>query len=105
MREKWILEMKKGDFAGIAKELGVSPLLVRCMLNRGLADKEQMRKYLEGTLADLHNPFQMKDMEQAVELLCEAREKGKRIAIASDFDCDGIFSGYILWKCFEGESF
>lgn len=101
MREKWILEMKKGDFAGIAKELGVSPLLVRCMLNRGLADKEQMRRYLEGTLADLHNPFQMKDMEQAVELLCEAREKGKRIAIASDFDCDGIFSGYILWKCFE----
>lgn len=101
MREKWILEMKKGDFAGIAKELGVSPLLVRCMVNRGFSDKCQMRQYLEGTLADLHNPFEMKDMNQAVRLLCEAKEKKLRIAIASDFDCDGIFSAYILWKGFK----
>lgn len=101
MREKWILETKKGDFTGLSKELGVSPLVVRCMLNRGLTEKEQMRQYLRGTLADLHEPFQMKDMDRAVKLLCTARGQGMKIAIASDFDCDGIFSGYILWKCFE----
>lgn len=101
MREKWILEQKKGDFKGLSEALGVSPLLVRCMFNRGLTEKEQMRQYLEGTLSDLHDPLLMKDMDRAVELLCNAREKGQRIAIASDFDCDGIFSGYILWKCFE----
>ncbi|MCH5264693.1 MAG: single-stranded-DNA-specific exonuclease RecJ [Lachnospiraceae bacterium] len=98
MREKWIVETKKGDFDGISKELGVSPLLVRCMINRGITELPQMKQYLWGTLADLHEPMKMKDMERAVRLLCQAREQEARIAIASDFDCDGIFSGYILWK-------
>ncbi|MCH5251827.1 MAG: single-stranded-DNA-specific exonuclease RecJ [Lachnospiraceae bacterium] len=100
MREKWILETKKGDFEGLAKELGVTPLLARCMINRGLSEVSEMKQYLYGTLEDLHNPRLLKDMDVAVELLLEAREKKKHIAIASDFDCDGIFSGYILWKGF-----
>lgn len=98
MREKWIVETKKGDFNGLSREFGVSPLVVRCMVNRGLTDREEMRQYLYGTLEDLHDPFLMKDMEKAVTLIKEAREKNWKVAIASDFDCDGIFSGYILWK-------
>lgn len=100
MREKWILETKKGDFEGLSKELGVSPLVVRCMINRGLTEKAEMQQYLHGTLADLHDPFRMKDIDKAVELIGRAREQGTKIAIASDFDCDGIFSGYILWRAF-----
>lgn len=98
MREKWIVQTKKGDFNGLAGELGVSPLVVRCMMNRGLTDRDEMRRYLYGTLEDLHDPFLMKDMQVAVALVKEAKEKSRKIAIASDFDCDGIFSGYILWK-------
>ena len=98
MREKWIVETKKGDFNGLSREFGVSPLVVRCMVNRGLTDREEMRQYLYGTLEDLHDPFLMKDMEKAVTLIKEAREKNWKVAIASDFDCDGIFCGYILWK-------
>lgn len=98
MREKWILETKKGDFDGLSRELGVSPLVVRCMINRGLTEREEMRRYLYGTKDDLHDPFLMKDMNRAAALVQEAREKNVKIAVASDFDCDGIFSGYILWK-------
>lgn len=100
MREKWILETKKGDFDGLSKELGVSPLVVRCMINRGLAGKDEMRRYLDGTLADLHDPLQMKGIGQAVAVVAGARERGEKVAIASDFDCDGICSGYILWRAF-----
>ena len=91
MREKWIVQTKKGDFNGVAGELGVSPLVVRCMMNRGLTDRDEMRRYLYGTLEDLHDPFLMKDMQVAVALVKEAKEKSRKIAIASDFDCDGIF--------------
>lgn len=100
MHEKWIVETKKGDFDGLSKRLGVSPLVVRCLINRGITDLPQMEKYLRGTLADLHNPLEMKDMQQAVDLICRAIEGGEKVAIASDFDCDGIFAGYILWKGF-----
>lgn len=98
MRERWIVETKKGDFNGLSRELGVSPLVVRCMINRGITEREEMRRYLYGTKDDLLDPFLMKDMDRAVVLMQEAGEKRAKIAIASDFDCDGIFSGYILWK-------
>lgn len=100
MREKWILETKQGDFNGLAKKLQVPPLLIKCMINRGIDSEDKMRKFLYGSTKDLYNPRLMKGMEQAVELVKEAGEKGKKIAIASDFDCDGIFSGYLLWKGF-----
>lgn len=100
MREKWILETKRADFDSLSRELGVSPLVVRCMVNRGIETKEEMYRYLHGTLSDLHNPLQMKGMKEALALLQGAQEKGEKIGIASDFDCDGIFSAYILWQGF-----
>lgn len=100
MRERWILETKKADFNALSREFGVSPLVIRCMVNRGLEEKEEMRRYLYGTLEDLHDPLRMKGIAEAVKLLQEARARGEKIGIASDFDCDGIFSGFILWKGF-----
>lgn len=100
MQEKWILETKQGDFNGLAKKLQVPPLLVKCMINRGIESEDEMRRFLYGTPDNLHNPLLMKDMDRAVELVKRARERGDKIAIASDFDCDGIFSGYLLWKGF-----
>ncbi len=100
MREKWILETKRADFDDLAGKLGISPLAVRCMVNRGVMKPEKMRLYLNGTREDLPEPYRMKGMERAVELIARAKERGERIAIASDFDCDGIFSAYILWKGF-----
>ena len=100
MRERWILETKKADFNALSHELGVSPLVIRCMVNRGLEEKEEMRRYLYGTLEDLHEPLKMKGIAEAVELLQQAKEKGQKVGIASDFDCDGIFSAFILWKGF-----
>ena len=59
MREKWIVETKKGDFDSLARRLGVSPLVIRCMINRGLEEESDMRQYLQGTVADLPDPLQM----------------------------------------------
>ena len=100
MRERWILETKKADFDGLAAKLSVPPLLVRCMVNRGLETEEEMRRYLYGGLEDLHDPRQMKGVLKAVELLRQAEARGEKAGIASDFDCDGIFSAYILWLGF-----
>lgn len=101
MREKWIVETKKGDFNGLSAKLKVSPLAVRCLMNRGVESEQEMRSFLYGTLDDLHDPFTMKGMNEAVQEIVQAREQGRKVAIASDFDCDGIFSAYILWKGFQ----
>ena len=100
MRERWILETKTADFDGLGRELGVSPLIARCMVNRGLETGSEMRRYLYATLEDLYDPLQMKGVPEAVELLQQVRTEEEKVGIASDFDCDGIFSAYILWSGF-----
>ena len=49
MREKWIVEAKKGDFNGLSAKLKVSPLAVRCLMNRGVESEQEMRSFLYGT--------------------------------------------------------
>lgn len=100
MRERWIVETKKADFNKLSRELGVSPLVVRCMVNRGLRTKEEMDIFLNGTLEQLHDPLCMKGILEAVEWLKKLCDREEKIGIASDFDCDGIFSAYILWEGF-----
>lgn len=41
MREKWIVETKKGDFNGLSAKLKVSPLAVRCLMNRGVESEQR----------------------------------------------------------------
>lgn len=99
-KEIWMLQTKRADFNGLAMRLGVSPVAVRIMRNRGLLDEREMRKYLYGTLDDLYDPRQMKGMETAAGIIEKKLIEGKKIRIIGDYDIDGICSTYILLKGF-----
>lgn len=93
---KWMVAAKKADFNKIAKEYGITPVLARIMRNRDICEDEDIRKFLRGTMADLHDPFSMKGMDQASELLLAKIKEEKAIRIIGDYDVDGICSTYIL---------
>ena len=95
-----MLQTKRADFNGRAMRLGVSPVAVRIMRNRGLLDEREMRKYLYGTLDDLYDPRQMKGMETAAGIIEKKLIEGKKIRIIGDYDIDGVCSTYILLKGF-----
>ncbi len=99
--EIWMLQTKRADFNGLAMRLGVSPVAVRIMRNRGLLDEREMRKYLYGTLDDLYDPRQMKGMETAAGIIEKKLIEGKKIRIIGDYDIDGVCSTYILLKGFQ----
>ena len=99
-KEMWMLQTKRADFNGLAMRLGVSPVAVRIMRNRGLLDEREMRKYLYGTLDDLYDPRQMKGMETAAGIIEKKLIEGKKIRIIGDYDIDGVCSTYILLKGF-----
>ena len=104
MEEKkalWMVQTKRADFSGLAMRLGVSPVAVRVMRNRGLTEEAEMRKYLYGTLDDLYDPRLMKGMEQAAELIVRKLKEGKHVRIIGDYDIDGVCSTYILLKGFQ----
>ena len=95
-KERWRLYAKKADFAAISKSYGINQVTARIMRNRGVETKEEIESYLKGDLDYLSDPALMKDADKAVSLLEAAIANNELIAISSDFDNDGIFSGLLL---------
>lgn len=95
-KERWRLYAKKADFAAISKAYGINQVTARIMRNRGVETKEEIESYLKGDLDYLSDPALMKDADKTASLLEAAIANNELIAISSDFDNDGIFSGLLL---------
>ncbi|MBQ7795999.1 MAG: single-stranded-DNA-specific exonuclease RecJ [Lachnospiraceae bacterium] len=95
-KEIWMVQTKRADFYGLAARLGVSPVSVRIMRNRGMETEEQMYRYLYGTVDELYDGGLMKDMGKAIRILLEQLKNRKKIRIIGDYDIDGVCSTYLL---------
>ena len=96
--ENWVIKNKKADFEQIAKKCGVSEVIARCLVNRGLEEPEEIDSYLHPSLDKLHSPFLLKDMDKACDILEEKIALSKRIRIIGDYDVDGVVATYILYR-------
>jgi single-stranded-DNA-specific exonuclease len=78
-------------------ETGEHELLLRCLLNRGIAETDSISRFLNPTFpANLHAPALLRDMPLAVERLRQAIQQQERILVVTDFDVDGTTSSVIL---------
>jgi single-stranded-DNA-specific exonuclease len=87
--------------AGLVAALGVTPIVARLLVARGLGDLDAARRFLSPSLSDLHDPFQLTDMTPAVERILAAIARGERIAVHGDYDVDGVTSTVILRRALE----
>ena len=68
MNKKWqIYETDDEKVRELKEKYKINNLLATILVNRGITDKEEIRKFLEPTRQDFYNPYLMKDMEIAVE--------------------------------------
>ncbi len=74
----------------LADELGISSLLARLLINRGIKDSLSAKLFLSPQLTQLHDPYLLNDMAPAVERLRQAKAKKERILVYGDYDVDGI---------------
>ena len=96
--ERWVVAAKRADFTAIGKEFGIDPVIARLIRNRDVQDKEEIRRYLHGTVEELASPHLMKDVDEAVEILRNKIKEKKQIRIIGDYDIDGVVSTFILLK-------
>ncbi|SDL29067.1 exonuclease RecJ [Clostridium cochlearium] len=68
------------------------------LVNRGIKTAYDINRFINASLEDLYDPFLMKDMDKGIELIKNAIEKNKKIAIYGDYDADGVTSTVILYK-------
>jgi single-stranded-DNA-specific exonuclease len=85
----------------LARELGVSPVVARLLVIRGLDDLDAASRFLKPSLDHLFDPFQLADMNRAVDRLLRAVEQRETIAVHGDYDVDGITSTVILRRALE----
>jgi len=98
--EKWYVQAKRADFFAIGKKFGIDPVIARIIRNRNIVGEQAIQEYLYGGIDLLHDPYQLKDAELAVEILIQKKKEQKKIRIISDYDVDGVISNYILWTAF-----
>src|SRR5262245_50136357 len=81
----------------LARETGEDILTIRCLLNRGLEQANEIGRFLKPQFSQhLHPPFLLRDMQLAVERLRRAIRDGEKIMIVTDFDVDGTTSSVII---------
>ena len=73
------------------------PLLVRKLLaQRGISGRDQALRFLKPRLADLGDPFALREMDAAVERIFRAADSGEHVCIYGDYDVDGVSSVTLL---------
>lgn len=80
--------------------LGVDRRIATLLAQRGISTYEQARQFFRPSLADLHDPYLMKDMDRAVARVEKAMANGENILVFGDYDVDGttavsLISGYL----------
>ena len=81
----------------LAKEAGLTEQITRILYARGIDDAEKIRRFMKPSEANFLSPFLMKGMQEAVDLITQARDEGRTVAVFGDYDADGICASAIMY--------
>lgn len=100
IEKRWVVK-PQGDSEAVAKlasVLRISPVLANLLVQRGIDTVEKADKFFKPSLADLHDPFLMKDMDKAVERVERAVRNREKIMVYGDYDVDGTTAVALVYK-------
>ncbi|MGN1410925.1 MAG: single-stranded-DNA-specific exonuclease RecJ [Oscillospiraceae bacterium] len=93
--KKWVAKLNDESIVNnLMNETSISKLCSEVLVTRGVVSKEMAIDFV--TPSEIENPFNMIDMDKAVNLLNECIDNGETICIYGDYDCDGITSTAML---------
>lgn len=102
MHFKWNYVPPTSEETKAANELGeklnINPLLAQLLIRRGITTVSAAKRFFRPQLADLINPFLMKDMDLAVDRLNDAMGRKERIMVYGDYDVDGCTAVALVYK-------
>lgn len=95
--KKWNIPKENKELTKIlAQECGVSELVASVLVNRGHSSYLSATRFL-GNEGEIASPYDMKDMQEAVDRIRQAVDDFEKIAVYGDYDCDGVTSTAILY--------
>lgn len=104
-RSRWLFPTPvtpSPDLLEAGRDLGLGPRVVALLAARGLADADELRRFMGDPAAGLHDPRLLPDEAIFRERLLRARDAGERVLVFGDFDADGITGLAILTLALRG---
>jgi len=103
MNKRWAIRDNADleDVKSLATALNIDPVLTTLLLNRGIKTFDEARLFFRPDHRLLHDPFLMKDMEEAVLRIEAAIAAGERILIYGDYDVDGTTAVSLVYGFFK----
>lgn len=97
MSKKWqyYTDINEDEIKKLQEKYKINSLLATVLANRNIT-VENAEIFLNPTRNDFYNPFDMPDMEKAVDRIIEAINKKEKVVIFGDYDVDGITSITVL---------
>ena len=100
MQKRWLVNttIDSTTVEEFRSVLKVDEVVAELLLQRGISTFEEAQKFFRPSLDELHDPFLMKDMKEAVERLQEAIENQERILLFGDYDVDGTTAVALMYS-------
>ena len=99
--KKWMISaVDKEKVKMISAKYGIPVFTALLLVIRGITEKEDIEKFFSAD-SSLSDPFNIKDMDKAVERIKKAVTSGEKICIYGDYDCDGVTATTILYSYLE----
>lgn len=100
IEKRWILKESGSPelVSRLSAELGIDPVLGNLLVQRGVSSFQQAREFFRPSLSNLHDPFLMKDMDEAVERVRKAIVEGEKILVYGDYDVDGTTAVALVYS-------
>ena len=101
MKEKhWIIreDYDLETVEKLAASLGVDKIIATLLVERGVTTFEEARRFFRPALDQIHDPFLMKGMREAIQRINEAIERQERIMVYGDYDVDGTSAVALVYS-------
>jgi len=100
MEKRWFVKegVENEQCEKFRKEIKTDRVLATLLLQRGIQSYDAANHFFNPDLKDLHDPFLMTGMKEAVDRLCQAVSKKEKILLFGDYDVDGTTAVALMYS-------
>jgi len=100
MEKKWLVKsrIEKNQIDALRNELKVDEIVAELLLQRGVHSFDQAQEFFRPDLEKLHDPFLMKNMDEAVDRLNLSIENQEKVLLFGDYDVDGTTAVSLMYS-------
>jgi single-stranded-DNA-specific exonuclease len=100
LERQWRISASDNYSAELQEQLKVDPVIARLLQRRQINSFEEARAFFRPDLKQLHDPFLMKGMKEAVARIERAILDDERVLIYGDYDVDGTTAVSLVYSFF-----